>query len=194
MYYVIKILLYIVIAIVILYDIYVIEYFYTTRIRGQVPLVFSSRKSRKLVAQYIARNYKNAELICEVGSGIGGMKRMVARYVNARVIGLENIRFNVFCSKIFDWLSGGKSETVLCDAYEWLDNTNEKIDVIISYMEPTETTNLIRYSNKINVIISLDFQINGMNPTSVINAGRGFTKFRHKKYPHRLYIYELHKF
>lgn len=194
MYYVIKILLYIVIAIVILYDIYVIEYFYTTRIRGQVPLVFSSRKSRKLVAQYIARNYKNAELICEVGSGIGGMKRMVARYVNARVIGLENIRVNVFCSKIFDWLSGGKSETVLCDAYEWLDNTNEKIDVIISYMEPTETTNLIRYSNKINVIISLDFQINGMNPTSVINAGRGFTKFRHKKYPHRLYIYELHKF
>ena len=100
MYYLIKILLYIVIAIVILYDIYVIEYFYTTRIRGQVPLVFSSRKSRKLVAQYIARNYKNAELICEVGSGIGGMKRMVARYVNARVIGLENIRFNVFCSKI----------------------------------------------------------------------------------------------
>ena len=194
MYYLIKILLYIVIAIVILYDIYVIEYFYTTRIRGQVPLVFSSRKSRKLVAQYIARNYKNAELICEVGSGIGGMKRMVARYVNARVIGLENIRFNVFCSKIFDWLSGGKSETVLCDAYEWLDNTNEKIDVIISYMEPTETTNLIRYSNKINVIISLDFQINGMNPTSVINAGRGFTKKKKKKYPHRLYIYELHKF
>ena len=37
----------------------------------------------------------------------------------------------------------------------------------------------------------LDFEIEKMRPTRVIDLGYGYTLYNHKKYPHRVFVYEL---
>lgn len=188
-----EIFIYFLLGALIVYEIFLVQQIYCSYFHKQVPLVPSSRNNRKFIIREIKENYKNAKYICEIGSGLGGLSRKIARNTNAKVIGIENMYLNVVVSKIFDFLSMTTSETVLCDAFEFLDKTKIHFDVAVAFMGPIETNFIAKYKNKIDVLISIDFELKNLKPNKVINTGAGYTLFNGKKYPHRLYIYNFKK-
>lgn len=168
------------------------EYAYCIIKKKQPPFVPSNNDLRMAVVKQINNHYKDAKLICEVGSGFGALSRYIAKNTNAEVIGLENMPLSAFFSKFLDFLSDSDSKTIWCDAYEYLDKTDKKFDIVVAYMGPEYTNRLKKYNDKIKVIISLDFEMNNMKPNRVIDLGGVATIYNRKKYPHRLYIYEFH--
>jgi tRNA A22 N-methylase len=145
---------------------------------------------RKVIEQ-INTYYSDAKNICDIGSGFGFMTRCIARYTKANVIGLENVRFSALVSNILNMFSFGKVKTIRCDAYEYLSKTKKIFDVGIAYLGPKEVQNLKKYKQKMRVLICLDFEIYGLRPVRIVDVGHGFTYFNHKKYPHKLFIYEF---
>ena len=187
---------YTLLAVAIIFDLYlgikVFEYVYCASIRHQPPLVASNKYERKLVIEQIKNKYPKAKNICEIGSGFGGLARAVARNTGANVYALENMPFSAFVSKTTDRLSFCKNNTTIwCNAFQYLDNTNIKFDIAIAYLGPTSTPKIEKYKNKLKVLISLDFAIQGLKPKYIIDAGRGYTVYNRIKYPHRLFIYEF---
>lgn len=187
-------LFYTLLVVVILVDIFLAvkfcEYVYCANIRHQPPMVASNRILRRTVINEIKSHYPHAKTICEIGSGFGGLARTVARNTRANVYALENMPFSAFVSKTVDTLSLCKNnKTVWCDAFEYLNNTDKKFDVAIAFLGPTLTPKLKKYTNKIRVLISLDFAIPTLSPTRIIEIGRGYTIYKKVKYPHRLFVY-----
>lgn len=168
-----------------------IEYIYCVHVKNQPPLVGSSRDLHRLVINQIKTYYDNAKNICEIGSGFGGLARDIANNTAADVWALENMPFTAGVSKFLDFMMGARSKTIWCDAFDWLNKTDKKIDVAVAYLGPSFTKKLLKYKHKICVIISLDFEIKGKKPTRVIDLGHGYTLYNHKKYPHRVFVYEL---
>ena len=170
------------------------EHVYCTNIRHQPPLVVSSDYERHFVIEQIKTKYIGAKNICDIGAGFGGLARAVARNTNAKVYALENMPFSAFVSKMLDKLCRCKNnETIWCDAFKFLDKTDIKFDVAIAYLSPTAMQMIKRYKNKIDVLISLDFEIEGLKPKSVIDVGKGYTSYNRIKYPHRLFVYDFKK-
>lgn len=171
--------------------IYAFEYFVCIYIRRQIPFVPSNRRSHKLLAAEINKRYPNAKLICEIGSGYGTMARFLGRNTKANVIALENMPISVLISKTAD-LFQNKSKTIKCDAFEYLDKTKQKIDIGVAYLSPIDSTKLLKYKGKIKTLITLDFAIvDKLEPTKTIHIGHGYTLYNHKKYPHKIFIYDF---
>ena len=170
--------------------IYIIEYLVAILIHHQPPYVATSKNSRQKLMQYINTKYPNAENICEVGSGYGRLARYIGKHTNANVIALENMPISAFISKIAD-LFQTKSKTIKCDAFEYLKNTDKKFDIAVAYLSPHHATKLFKLKNKFMVLISLDFEVANQKPTEIIDLGPGYTLLNHKKYPHKMFIYEI---
>ena len=190
------ILLYTLLIVFIALDIFLItksfEYMYAAHILKQPPLLASNNTLRKLTLEQILTHYSNAKNICEVGSGFGGLARMVAHKTDAKVYALENMPFSAFISKTLDIISFTRNnKTILCDAFKYLDKTNKKFDIAIAYLGPELTTKLLNHKNKFDVLISLDFKIPHLKPKYVVSMGYGNTIYKHKKYPHKIFIYEF---
>ena len=169
-----------------------IEFVYCANIRFQPPLVSSTRKLRQYVINQIRTNYPNAKTICEIGSGFGGLARVIARNTDANVYALENMPFSALVSKILDLASYCKgNKTIWCDAFKYLDNTPQKFDVAVAFLGPTLTPKIYKYKNKIDVLISLDFEIPKLKPKYVLDIGHGCTVYKKIEYPHKLFIYEF---
>ena len=169
------------------------EYVYCVNFRRQPPLVASPDCLRQNVVEQIVAYYSNSKNICEIGSGFGGLARVIAGRTKANVYALENMPFSAFVSKISDLLSGCKNNhTVWCDAFEYLDKTNKKFDVAIAYLGPTLTSRIQQYKNKVRVLISLDFEIKGLEPVRVVDMSKyGCVIYNKIKYPHKLFIYDF---
>lgn len=168
------------------------EYGYCAHIRHQPPLVSSGNYERRYVIEQIKMKYPDAKNICEIGSGFGGLARAVAHNTKAKVYALENMPFSAFISKMLDKLSLCKNNTTIwCDAFKYMDDTNIKFDVAIAYLGPAVTQKIKKYKNKIDVLISLDFEIEGIKPKCIIDLGHGYTIYNRVKYPHKLFIYEF---
>lgn len=58
-------------------------------------------------------------------------------------------------------------------------------------MSPEVNQSLMDYLDKFDVLISVDFEMTKLQPVRVIDVGNGYTTYAGKKYPHRLYVYEL---
>ena len=168
-----------------------IEYLYCTYILKQPPMVSSANVLRKEVLRQITTHYKNAKTICDFGSGFGGLTRLIAKNTNAAVYGLENMPFSVFISKLLDLFYKTNNKTIWCNAFEYMKTTTMKFDVVIAYLGPDTTKKLLKYKNKMHVLILLDFDIKGKKPTRIIDIGYGSTIYHGKFYPHKLFIYEF---
>ena len=169
-----------------------LEYIYCAFVRKQPPFVPSRKKSRQAVVEQINTYYKNAKNVLEIGSGFGGLARYVAKHTDTNVIALENMPFSAGISKFLDFFSlSKKSKTIQIDAFKFLDNTDEKFDIALAYLGPKLTPLLTNYTNKINVLISLNFEIQGLKPVRVIDTKSGYVIYNRKKYPHKLFIYEF---
>lgn len=170
--------------------IYMIEYLMAIFVRHQPPYVATNKNSQKKLAQYINTNYPNAKNICEVGSGYGRLARYIGKHTNANVIGLENMPISAFISKVAD-LFQTQSKTIKCDAFEYLKNTDKTFDIAVAYLSPRHMAKLFKMKNKFKVLISLDFEIANQRPTKTIDLGPGYTLLNQKKYPHKMFIYEV---
>ena len=191
----VELLVYFFAAIILYINVYLllkfIEYFYCAFIARQPPNVTSSNAMKQKVLEQINTCYKNAKNICDIGSGYGSFTRFIAKNTKADVIGIENMAFSAFAAKVLDLFCFRNVKTIKADAYEFLDKTNIVFDVAIAYLGPREVQKLKKYKNKIRVLICLDFEIKNIKPTRIIDVGHGFTTFNHKKYPHKLFIYEF---
>ena len=167
------------------------EYVYCANIKHQPPMVASNKKLRELTAQEINTHYPHAQSVCELGSGFGGMARYIARNTQTNVIGIENMIFSFCVSKLCDLFCCEKSKTIFSDAFEYLKKTNKHFDIAIAYLGPKITPRLLKYKNRFDVLISLDFDIPELKPVRVINMGYGATLMYGKEFPHRLYVYEF---
>ena len=185
------------IIIVFFIDVFVVlkffEYVYCANIKKQPPMVASNKTLRKITAGEINKHYPRAKNVCELGSGFGGMARYIARNTQTNVIGIENMIFSVCVSKLCDLFCTSKSKTIFCDVFEYLEKTDKHFDIAIAYMGPTITPKFLKYKNKFDVFMSLDFEIPQLKPIRVIDMGYGATHMHGKTYPHRLYVYEIKK-
>lgn len=187
----------ILLIVVLIFDIYLgvkfFEYVYCSHIKHQPPLVASPSCLRRATVEQIVKYYNKSKNICEIGSGFGGLARVIAMQTKANVYALENMPFSAFISKISDLLSRCKNNhTIWCDAFEYLDKTNKKFDVAVAYLGPTAIPKIQQYKNKIRVLISLDFEIKGLTPVRVIDLSKnGYILYNRVKYPHRLFVYNF---
>lgn len=186
----IKIILFFILILEILFIIKILEYLYCAFIKRQPPLAFSSYYLRKSLVDEINNNYKNVKTVLELGSGYGGLAKAIAKKSNKKVIGIENMPITITVSRILNFFDK-KLKIVKSDVFEYLENTNEVYDMAIAYLGPRLTNCLFLYKNKFKIFISLDFEIENVKPKKVIDLKKGYTLYDHKKYPHKIYIYEF---
>ena len=189
------VIFYIFIGLIVCFELYLaikfIEYFYCACIMNQPPNVDTPKKTRQKIIEQINTYYKNAKTVCDIGSGYGNLARYIQRHTKTKVFALENMAFSAFVSKVIDLFYFGKTKTIWCDAYKYLDKTNKVFDIGIAYLGPIHVQKLKKYKKKVHVLICLDFKLNNIKPVRVIDAGRGYTRYNNKKYPHKLFIYEF---
>ena len=166
-----------------------IEYLVCVYIKDQPPMVASLKIMRKILVQELKKHYKDVKVICEIGCGFGGMTHYIARKTKANVIGLENMPMSVFIAKMFSF--NKRVKIIYCDAFEYLEKTDKKIDVAVAYLSPRTNPKLLKYSDKIKVLMSFDFPVLGIKPVRTINIGHGYTRINRKKFPHKLFVYEM---
>lgn len=188
-----EIFVYFLLVALIIYDLFILQYLYCAMFTKQPPFVRTVKKEQGILIKEICSRYKNAKYICEIGAGLGGFARNIARNVpSAKVVGIENMFLNILCAKALDFFIGPKNyQTVYADAFDYLEKTNIKFDVAVAYLSPDFIDKLMLYKEKFNVLISVDFYASGVKPSKVIEVGNGYTKYNKKKYPHRLYIYKF---
>lgn len=190
----IKWILYEVVALIAVIDLVVlvklIEYSTCVLIMHQPPFVPSNKRLRAAVVQEVHDHYPDARRITEVGSGYGGLVRaLAAACPRAHVYGIENMPVAAWVSKIAA-LGRPNVHTVHRDAFAYLDG-GARFDVAVAYLGPDLTPRLADYAKNFPVLISCDFEIPNRRPTRVIDVGGGYTRYRGKKYPHRIYVYEF---
>lgn len=159
-------------------------------IRRQIPLVPSTHGLRRAVITEIQTHYPQMRTACDIGSGYGGLARMIARQCNMDVVGLENMPFAAMVSNVADRITRTRSKTVWCDAFEYLAGTN-RVDIAVAYMGPGFNEELYKYADKFQVLITMVIPAEGLTPTRVITLPHGYTRYSGKKYPHKLFVYEM---
>lgn len=158
--------------------------------QGQVPLVPSDKRLRAAVVREISAHYPNMKTACEAGSGYGGLARKIARECGVRVTALEKTTVAALVSKIADIITRSNSRTVWRDAFEYIEES-DGFDIAVAYMGPEATRRLAGMKGKFRVLITLDFPVAGLAAKRAIDLKNGWTRYGRKKYPHKLFIYEL---
>lgn len=157
---------------------------------GQIPFVPSAGRLRRAVVNEINSHYADMQTACDIGAGYGGLARCVSRKCGKRVWALESMPMTAAILWVLNLFSFGRVKTVWCDAFEYL-KTSDGFDIGIAYLGPGVNWRLREYSEKFRVLITLDVPIDGLHPVRTIDVGRGFTRYGRKKFPHRLFVYEL---
>ena len=170
-----------------------IEYSWNVIVSKTPPFVPANSIERAAVAQQINMFYPHAKTVLELGSGYGGLARYIARHTSAHVVGVERMPGTALISWALDKLYRGNSRTVWGNIYQYLEYMHGRVDIAVAYMGPKVTPCLTKYSSKFDVLISVDFAIPELKPVRVVDVCNGYTIYAGKKYPHRLYVYELKK-
>lgn len=159
-------------------------------VRHQIPFVPSNKDLRNAVIKEIKTHYPNIKTACDIGSGYGGLAREIANKFNVRVWAFENMQFSAFISKMMDMITGTKSKTILCDAFEYI-KKSDGFDIAVAYLGPSVNPRLIELKTKVRVLITLDVPVMGLDAVRTIDLPNGATMYGREKYPHRLFIYEF---
>lgn len=190
---VIRLVLYAVIGVAAVVELYwgckFVEYVYCVFIRRQPPTVSSVCVQRTAVVEQLRKYYPRARMICEMGSGMGGLMRHIARRCDVRVVGIENMPMAVCLSRIGN-LFCKNCQTRWMDIFEYFDNENPKFDIAVAYLGPWMTPMLEKYQTNFDVLLSLDFEIPNRRAVRVVDLP-GYVLYGGRKYPHRLYVYEF---
>jgi len=161
-----------------------------SRIRHKIPLVPSTHGLRCAVINEIQAHYPQMRTACDIGSGYGGLARQIARKCSMDVVGLENMPFAAMVSKATDRITRAHNTTIWCDAFEYLKKC-DGVDIAVAYMGPGFNEQLYKYADKFHVLITLVIPADGLTPTRIITLPHGYTRYGGKKYPHKLFVYDL---
>lgn len=159
-------------------------------IRRKIPLVPSTQRLRRAVVNEIQTNFPNMHTAVDIGSGYGGLARMIARRCKMDVSALENMPFAAIVSKIKDCITFSRNKTIWCDAFEYLRNC-DGFDIAVAYMGPGFNEDLYKYADKFQVLITLVIPADGLTPTRIVTLPRGRTRYGRHLYQHKLYIYDM---
>lgn len=167
------------------------EYLWCCLVLHQIPFVPSSRFLRRATVQAIKSFCPDVKTVCEIGSGYGGLARFVARRCGADVVALENMPFTNFVARMGSFLPGGRRvQNIKADAFEYLKGKCGAFDVGVAYLGPVVNARLVDVMSCFNVLIVLDVPVPNVEPTAVMDVGRGFTRYGRLKFPHKLFIYK----
>ncbi len=161
-----------------------------SHIRRKIPLVPSTHRLRRAVTNEINAHFSDLHTVCDIGSGYGGLVRRISRKCSMSTVGLENMPFAAFVSKTKDVVTFSHNKTIWCDAFEYLGQC-DGFDIAVAYMGPGFNEYLYKYQDKFKVLITLVIPADNMTPTRIITLPRGYTRYGMKKYPHKLYVYDL---
>lgn len=189
----IYVLVVVVACVTVYYGVKFIEYSWNVIVSKKPPFVPAIDTERAAVVQQINLYYPHAKTVLELGSGYGGLARYIARNTSAHVVGVERMPASAFISWVLDKLHRVNSRTVWGDVFQYLKNMGGRVDIAVAYMGPKVTPVLADYSNKFDVLISVDFAVPEIKPRRVIDVCGGYTRYAGKKYPHRLYVYEFNR-
>lgn len=159
-------------------------------VRRKIPLVPSTWRLRRAVVNEIRMNFPNMHTVIDIGSGYGGLARLIARRCKMDVVGVENMPFAATVSKIKDCITFSRNKTIWCDAFKYLENC-DGIDIGVAYMGPGFNEELYKYADKFQVLITLVMPADGMDATRIVTLPRGHTRYGRHLYPHKLYIYDM---
>ena len=156
-------------------------------IKRIAPPLPSQRKMRTAVICEIAKHYSDAGSAIDIGSGYGGMARTVARkFPKMRVLGVELMPMEFFCSKLFCLLFGPKNcSFAFGDVIKFIESRPEKeFDIAVCYSGTALMKSISPMANKFKVVLSLDFPLPDHTPVRTIKLHKdGLGQ-------HYLYIYE----
>ena len=154
---------------------------YWSAARGQVPLYLSSREAWQAVAERIPPS----SVVVDLGSGLGGLLRFLARQrPDGTYVGMETAPLPFLASWLRAWLGGMRYEI------RWSSLWNADLrafDVVYAYLSPVP---MARLWGKVqaemrpgSLFISNTFQVPGVEPAEVVQLD----DLHHS----RLYLYRL---
>ena len=152
-----------------------IEYSWNVIVSKTPPFVPANSTERAAVVQQINMFYPHAKTVLELGSGYGGLARYIARHTSAHVVGVERMPGAALISWALDKLYRVNSRTVWGNIYQYLEYMHGRVDIAVAYMGPNVTPRLATYSNKFDVLISVDFAIPELKPVRIVDVCNGYT-------------------
>ena len=190
LYYLFVVLLWLLFGLVAYIWIKSLEYLWCIFVLHQIPFVASDRLLRRATVQVINQYCPDVKTVCEIGSGYGGLARFVARRCGADVVALENMPFTNFVARMGSFLpGGGRVQNIRADAFKYL-GQGKSFDVGVAYLGPVVNARLVDVMSCFKILIVLDVPIPYVEPTAVIDVGRGFTRYGRLKFPHKLFVYK----
>lgn len=151
-------------------------------IKKIAPPVPSVQKLRTAVSDAIATDMGNVKSIVDIGSGWGGMTRVVARrFPSASVTGIEILPLPFVYSRIAGMFVKN-AKIKFGDAFKYLEN--KKFDVGITYLLTPEMIQVKKIMSHFKILYVLDFPLPGVNPIRKIKLHKDFLG------QHYLYIYK----
>ena len=158
----------------------------------QIPFVPSAGVLRRAVVHEIKTHYTQAKTVMEIGAGYGGFARTIAHKTGLTVYAIENMPFSFAVLRTCNFiLRAHNCIAIRADAFEYICNMHQGIDIGIAYLGPVINNKLKPYAKKFRVLITLDAPIRGMRPTRTVDLSQhGATRWNGIEYPHKLFIYE----
>lgn len=155
--------------------------------KNMAPEVPSSSKLRTSVVKQIPIEFPNVKTIVDIGSGWGGMARLIAKSnPDAKVIGLEIMPSPFVYSKIRGVFIKNL-KFVFGNAFKYFAKSDEKFDVGIAYLLTPEMKNVENFLSRFAVLFALDFPLPDIEPAKKIKLHRdSFGQ-------HYLYVYKSGK-
>ncbi|MBP5364100.1 MAG: class I SAM-dependent methyltransferase [Alphaproteobacteria bacterium] len=159
---------------------------------GQIPCVSSSKYLRHALVKEIEKHFPTATSLCDIGAGYGGLARYVAKHSDMMVVALENMPFTITVARMMNFITRSRVKIIKCDAFKYL-KSSPRFDIGVAYLGPNVNPRLAEYKNQFDTIITFDVPIEKLKPTRIIDVGHGATPYGHKKYPHKLFVYDFRK-
>ncbi len=144
----------------------------------------SQHVMRQALIDAIKKYYPNAKTLIDIGSGWGGLARMVGKQnPNMRIVGLEYLPLPWACSKIVRFFMGPRNvRFIYANAFKYI--PKHPSDIGVSYLLKKSMPRVNEMSKYFRVLIVLDFPIPDREPTHVIDL-------HHDELgKHRIFVYE----
>ena len=152
--------------------------------RKIAPKVPSGRQLRVAVAEQIAIEMPDVKSIIDVGSGWGTMVRTVAKkFPNAKVYGIEFMP-SAYVYSVVRGLFVWNAKLIFGNAFKYLEQTDKKFDVGITYLLPSEMNDVKKFMAKFKMLFVLDFPLPDVTPIKKIKLNKNALG------QHWLYVYK----
>lgn len=148
------------------------------------PAVSAGKQKTAAVVKQIQKEIPNVKNILDIGSGWGNMVCAVAKqFPNANITGIEMMP-TPYLRSLINTKFFKNIKIVFGDAFKYLNKTNKKFDVGISYLLTPEMRDVKKYLSRFKILLSVDFPLPDVEPTEKIKI------YHDGRIQHWLYVYK----